>query len=113
MSEQDELEAYNAELAEQAHWAGIATEEPSLWCCEIAESQTVEVRPNKSVRLSNFGRCVEMPIKNWIRAATEHIPESVHIDAVFTAIRGYFGPGDAIKVRKRYLEIINEKELKK
>jgi len=80
----------------------------------LAEQETdtgtisVSLRRGGEVRICAYGLCVTKPAAHWVRLDSEGIEESKHIDAMLDAIRWYFAPHDAQKVRQRYLELMNK-----
>jgi len=83
-------------------------EEKSIFVKEYNAFSKVEIRPNGCVRMSGHGLCVELLPEKWVRLYTDAIAESVHIDKMLEAIAWYFGPSDVLKIRKRYLELLNK-----
>lgn len=52
-------------------------------------------------------KSITLSAKGWIDIAQGGYPESDHIKAFMIAIQYYFPPGDALKIQKKYLELIN------
>lgn len=71
---------------------------------------SVEIRKDDTIRISHSGYVVTMTAEQWIKMAQGVHPESKHIDAVMRAIDWHFGPSDRLKIRQKYLELVNEEE---
>lgn len=72
------------------------------WYVTIGADDAITIHANSlSITLSAQG---------WIDSARGVFPESIHIKAFMNAICYYHPPNEALKIQKKYLQLLNQRD---
>jgi hypothetical protein len=74
---------------------------------------SIELSECGVLRICAAGTCCEKPIRDWVKMSVDGYDENKFIEAMWQAIEWHFGPSDQITVRKKWMEIVNRKQLEK